>query len=51
MKYTGRAPSIDVKEILRLREEMKMTPTQIAKSMNIGRASVYRLLKNDKRIT
>lgn len=44
-KYTGRKQSIDVSEIKRLRNEEGLNPTQIAKKMGIGRASVYRLLK------
>ena len=44
-KYTGRRPSINVAEIKRLYDEENLTPTQVAKRMGIGRASVYRLLK------
>ena len=44
-KYTGRRPSINVAEIKRLQDEEYLTPTQVAKRMGIGRASVYRLLK------
>lgn len=42
--YKGRKPSVDVKEVRKLKSE-GMRPTDIAKSLNIGRASVYRALE------
>lgn len=42
-KYKGRRPRIEPDEILRLRQA-GATPTQIAKELKIGRASVYRAL-------
>ncbi len=42
-KYKGRRPKIEAIEVLRLRQA-GTTPTQIAKELKIGRASVYRLL-------
>lgn len=42
-KYKGRRPRIEAMEVRRLRRA-GVTPTQIAKSLNIGRASVYRAL-------
>lgn len=42
-RYKGRRPSIEASEVQRLRKT-GATPTQIAKMLNIGRASVYRLL-------
>ena len=45
MKYTGRKPSINVDEIKRLKRDECLNPTQIAKRIGIGRASVYRLLR------
>jgi DNA invertase Pin-like site-specific DNA recombinase len=41
--YTGRRPRIDRDEVHALRTA-GMAPTEIAKQLNIGRASVYRLL-------
>lgn len=41
--YKGRKPSIDPEEVDRLRKE-GMGATQIAKTLGIGRASVYRVL-------
>ena len=41
--YKGRKPSIDVAEIHRLRKQGR-GPTEIAKQLQIGRASVYRAL-------
>ena len=42
-RYKGRPPSIDKAELEKLRATGK-TPTEIAKELNIGRASVYRIL-------
>jgi len=42
--YKGRKPSIDREEVRRLRGE-GIGPTEIARRLGIGRASVYRLLK------
>jgi DNA invertase Pin-like site-specific DNA recombinase len=42
--YKGRKPSIDTTEIKRLREVERLGPSEIAKRLKIGRASVYRLL-------
>jgi DNA invertase Pin-like site-specific DNA recombinase len=42
--YKGRKPSIDAAEVSRLRREEKLGPTEIARRLGIGRASVYRLL-------
>lgn len=41
--YKGRSPAIDESEIRRLKTE-GITPTEIAKQLKIGRASVYRIL-------
>lgn len=41
-KYKGRKPSIDRDQVIALRKEMG--PTEIAKQLKIGRASVYRIL-------
>ncbi|MXO84756.1 helix-turn-helix domain-containing protein [Altererythrobacter aurantiacus] len=41
--YQGRRPSIDGSEVRRLSRE-GMRPTDIARTLNIGRASVYRYL-------
>ncbi len=43
--YKGRKPSIDVKEVKRLRNVEGMGATEIAKAMGIARTSVYRVLK------
>lgn len=43
--YKGRKPSIDVAEVSRLQGEGKGA-TEIAKTLGIGRASVYRVLQN-----
>ena len=43
-KYTGRKPSIDTEKVRDLKDK-GMRPTDIAKELEIGRASVYRLLK------
>jgi DNA invertase Pin-like site-specific DNA recombinase len=42
-KYNGRPPSIDTVEVRRLKAE-GVGPAEIARKMNIGRASVYRAL-------
>jgi DNA invertase Pin-like site-specific DNA recombinase len=42
--FKGRKPHVDVVEIHRLRSE-GMGPTEIAKTLNIDRASVYRALR------
>jgi DNA invertase Pin-like site-specific DNA recombinase len=42
--YKGRKPHVDVTEIRRLRS-VGIGPTEIAKTLNIGRASVYRALR------
>jgi DNA invertase Pin-like site-specific DNA recombinase len=41
--YTGRKPSIDVDQVRQLSAE-GAGPTEIAKQLGIGRASVYRAL-------
>src|ERR1700674_2508314 len=43
--YKGRPASIDPSEILRLKNDGS-GPTEIAKRLNIGRASVYRVLQH-----
>lgn len=43
--YKGRKPEIDVAEVRRLRDGGKGA-TEIAKALGIGRASVYRVLKD-----
>ena len=45
-RYTGRPPEIDRAEIGRLKAE-GLGATQIAKKLNIGRASVYRALAEE----
>jgi DNA invertase Pin-like site-specific DNA recombinase len=42
--YHGRKPSIDPAEIYRLRTEENLGPTEIARRLGVGRASVYRAL-------
>jgi DNA invertase Pin-like site-specific DNA recombinase len=42
--YKGRRTSIDAAEVLRLNREDRLGATAIARQLNIGRASVYRLL-------
>lgn len=42
--YRGRKPSLDENEIIRLYEVEKLRPTNIAKTLGIGRASVYRVI-------
>ena len=44
--YKGRKPKIDVGEIRRLRSE-GVGPTEIARRLKIGRASVYRVLSGN----
>lgn len=43
--YRGRKPSIDPAEVRRLRTEEKLGPAAIARRLGIGRASVYRVLR------
>ncbi len=43
--YKGRKPTIDAAEVARLRAE-GVGATEIAKCLGIGRASVYRVLRN-----
>lgn len=43
--YKGRKPSVSVDEVRKLKSE-GMRPTDIAKKLNIGRASVYRALEH-----
>lgn len=42
--YKGRKPHVDIAEIHRLKSD-GIGPTEIAKTLNIGRASVYRALR------
>ena len=42
--YKGRKPSIDPDQVKALKDE-GLGPTEIAKKLNIGRASVYRVLE------
>lgn len=42
--YKGRKPSVSIDEVRKLKSE-GMRPTDIAKKLNIGRASVYRALE------
>jgi DNA invertase Pin-like site-specific DNA recombinase len=44
-KYKGRPPSIDPDVVRRLKTEEGLGPTEIAKRLGIGRASVYRVLE------
>lgn len=41
--YKGRKPTVPVDEVRKLKAE-GMAPTEIAKRLNVGRASVYRAL-------
>lgn len=43
--YKGRKPSVDVAAVRKLREQ-GVSPTEIAKQLRIGRASVYRALQD-----
>jgi DNA invertase Pin-like site-specific DNA recombinase len=43
--YKGRPATIDPAEVLRLKNEQGLGPTEIAARLKIGRASVYRALK------
>jgi DNA invertase Pin-like site-specific DNA recombinase len=43
--YRGRPATIDPAEVLRLKNEEGLGPTEIAARLKIGRASVYRALK------
>jgi len=47
--YHGRKPSINVGEVRRLRQQEHLGPTEIARRLGIGRASVYRILGEDER--
>lgn len=42
--YQGRKPTVPIEEVRRLRQE-GVSPTEIAKRLSIGRASVYRALE------
>ncbi|MEO9575640.1 MAG: recombinase family protein [Roseobacter sp.] len=48
-KYRGRSQSIDRDAVRRLRETERLGPTEIARRLGIARASVYRLLEEDKK--
>ena len=43
--YKGRPASIDPAEVRRLKNEQSLRPTEIATRLKIGRASVYRVVK------
>jgi DNA invertase Pin-like site-specific DNA recombinase len=43
--YKGRPPSIDTARVRELKDA-GMRPTEIAKALRIGRASVYRVLED-----
>lgn len=43
-KGKGRKPTVDFDEVRRLHHEDKLGPTEIARRLNIGRASVYRAI-------
>ena len=43
--YRGRPPSIDPGEVRRLLEIEKLGASEVARRLKIGRASVYRVLK------
>jgi DNA invertase Pin-like site-specific DNA recombinase len=43
--YKGRPATIDPAEVLRLKNEQGLGPTEIAARLKIGRASIYRALK------
>jgi DNA invertase Pin-like site-specific DNA recombinase len=45
--YKGRKPTIDRAEVRRLHAEERLGPTAIARRLQIGRASVYRLLPGE----
>lgn len=47
--YHGRKPSIDITEVRRLRTQQKLGATEIARCLGIGRASVYRILRQVER--
>lgn len=49
--YSGRKKKIDDKEIQRLHFEEKIRPTEIARSLGIGRTSVYRAISKDNKTT
>jgi DNA invertase Pin-like site-specific DNA recombinase len=44
--YRGRKPSVNTAEIQRLRLEDKLSATEIARRLGVGRATVYRALAN-----
>jgi DNA invertase Pin-like site-specific DNA recombinase len=46
--YKGRKPTIDPDEVKKLRKK-KMGATEIANRLNISRASVYRLLRTERK--
>jgi DNA invertase Pin-like site-specific DNA recombinase len=47
--YHGRKSSINAGEVQRLRAEEHLGPTEIARRLGIGRASVYRILGKNER--
>ena len=49
--YKGRPAKLDAAEVRRLHSEQNMGPTEIAKRLGIGRASVYRLLREKESAT
>ena len=49
--YSGRKKIIDDAEIQRLHFEEKIRPTEIARSLGIGRTSVYRAIHKDNKAT
>jgi len=49
-RYKGRRPSIDTAEVRRLKAEAGLGATEIAKRLGIGRASVYRILREAEEV-
>jgi DNA invertase Pin-like site-specific DNA recombinase len=47
--YRGRKPSVDAAAVLRMRQQ-GVSPTDIAKQLGIGRASVYRALQSGQKV-